>query len=338
MSFGTGKYRLGWPAQALIDQGYTDVKVTYPSERWQIGAKTRGSTGEVVDVVVPDDATVIVLQRVTHRHLLECIPFWQKLGIRCCVDVDDLLSSVSPNNPAFQGLKPRPDSLQSWRHLAEACRIADVVTVTTPGLAVAYRRDAVVLENCLPPSFDDLSHVDSTEICWPASLPSHPEDASVLGPTLDRVVRDTGAKVRLIGEGPHAGPLLTKTFGLSTPPILQEFVSIDDWPVFLSGLGIGIAPLSDTKFNTRGKSALKPLELMGAGVPWVGSPSDDYSRLHRETGVGLLARRPGDWYKALRKMVTDDAFRAEQSAAGIEAAKRYRIADRAHLWHEVWRG
>lgn len=335
--FGTGMYRLGWPAQYLQEAGHEDVQIDYPDTRWGIGAKTRSSDNAVVGAFVPKGVTSIVLQRTTHSHLVDSIPFFQEQGVRVIVDIDDALDFVHPSNPAYTGLRPGNTSMHSWLNLRRACQIADAVTVTTPALAAMYRPDAVILPNLMPDHFYGRERLDSTEICWPASLPSHPNDAEEVVGVLDRVSRDTGAKVRLIGEGELAEPLLTRAFGLSTPPILQEFVSMQDWPVFLSTLGVGIAPLAETKFNAA-KSWLKPLELMVAGVPWVGSDRVEYRRLRDECGVGTVVRRQSDWYRALKRLVTDDRFRADQSAAGVEAAEAYRLRDRAHLWLEVWRG
>lgn len=329
-------YRMAWPAQALIDAGHHDVVVTFPDQRWQIGAKTNRA-GEVVDVAVPDDASVIVIQRPAHKTLVDCISHWQRRGIRVIVDVDDNLHRISPNNPAFEGLRPKIGSPQSWNNLARACQMADAVTVTTPALALQYCATAVVLPNFLPSSAFRDDRVDSTEICWPASLPTHPEDAGELGATLERVVRDTGAKVRMLGDGPLAEPLLMKAFGLSVPPLIQPYVPIEEYPAFIASIGVGVAPLIATKFN-EAKSALKILEMMAAGVPFVASPRADYLRVHQETGVGIMARRANDWYRGLTRMVTDDDFRAEQSAKGREAAESYRLRDHAYKWLEVWRG
>lgn len=335
--FGTGMLRLGWPAQYLQEAGCDDVQIDYPDTRWGIGAKLRQSDNTVVGAFVPEGVTTLVIQRTTHAHLVGSIPFFQEQGVRVVIDIDDALDWVHPSNPAYTGLRPGNPSLHSWINLRKACQMADAVTVTTPALAAMYRPEAVLLPNLLPDHFYGRERIDHTEICWPASLPSHPNDAEEVVGVLDRVIRDTGAKVRLIGEGEHAEPVLMRAFGLSTPPILQEFVSMQDWPAFLSTLGIGIAPLAGTKFNAA-KSWLKPLELMASGVPWVGSDLVEYRRLRDESGVGTLARRQSDWYRALKRLVTDDQFRADQSAAGVEAAEGYRLRDRVNLWHEVWKG
>lgn len=327
-----------WPAQSLIEAGHKDVAIRWPGKHWEIGAKVRGhGNPEVVDAAAPDDATTIVIQRPAHAHLVGCIVHWQKRGIRVVVDVDDNLSCIDPHNSAWEGLRPKPGSFQSWNNLAKACQLADAVTVTTPALAEQYRRDAVVIPNYAWDTSFGHERVDSTEICWPASLPSHPNDAVVLGAMLDRVARETGAGVRMIGDGVLAEPLLVKAFGLSVPLNLQPYVSIEEYPAFVASIGIGIAPLADTKFN-RAKSGIKLIEMMAAGVPFVASPRADYLRLHQETGVGLMARKPSDWYRQLKRLVSDPVLRKEQSEAGREAAESLRIRDHAWRYHQVWAG
>jgi hypothetical protein len=99
-------------------------------------------------------------------------------------------------------------------------------------------------------------------------------------------------------------------------------------------LGIGIAPLADTRFN-RCKSWLKPLELSALGVPWVASPRVEYARLHAE-GAGILADTPRRWHRELRRLQLSPALRAELAAAGREVAARFRLEDNAWRWLETW--
>ena len=56
---------------------------------------------------------------------------------------------------------------------------------------------------------------------------------------------------------------------------------------YVAKLGIGVAPLADTKFNAA-KSWLKMAEMAALGVPCVVSPRAEYMRLH-EQWIGSLA-------------------------------------------------
>lgn len=330
---GCGMLRMAWPARALAAAGH-DITITFPKDRWSIGAKLDRTTGKVATAVGPEDADVHVLQRTTHRYLVDAIPFWQAQGRRVIVDIDDDLSCIHPSNPAWEGLRPDPANAHNWNNLVRAAQLADMVTVTTPALARRYRADAVLLPNCLPEHYYGHPRTDSTTIGWPATIRTHPNDADPLGPTLERVVRETGASVRMIGI-PAAAPHYRAAFGLRADPQMTPAVGIAEWPAFLAGIGIGIAPLADTVFN-RSKSHLKILELSAAGVPWVASPRADYRRFHEETGAGLLADRPNAWRAALKRLVLDADHRAEQSAAVRSAAEAYRLRDHAWRWAAAW--
>ncbi len=308
--------------------------MTFPDQRWDIGAKVDRASGQVVAAVGPADADVIVIQRTTHRYLVDAIPFWQAQGRRVILDIDDDLSCIHPDNPAWAGLRPDPANPHNWNNLVRAARMADVVTVTTPALAARYRTDAVILPNYLPDHYYGLPRADSATIGWPASLATHPNDPDVLGPALERVVRETGARVRMLG-GPPMAPAYRAAFRLRDDPDMTPSVGIEDWPAYVASLGIGIAPLADTVF-ARSKSWLKILELSAAAVPWVASPRADYLAFHRATGAGILADRPNAWRAALKALILDAGYRAEQSATVRAAAEGYRLRDHAWRWASAW--
>jgi hypothetical protein len=109
---------------------------------------------------------------------------------------------------------------------------------------------------------------------------------------------------------------------------------LEQWPESVGRIGIGIAPLADTRFN-RSKSRLKPLEMCAAGVPWVASPRPEYARLHA-AGAGILADRPRTWYRELKRLRESPALREELSQAGRGVAAANRLEDHAWRWHAAW--
>jgi len=294
----------------------------------------------VVDVVTPD-VDVVVLQRVTHRYLTQAVSVLREKGLTVVVDVDDDLSTIHPDNPAWEHLHPRSDErrlgrkvgMHTWTNLGLACRAASLVTATTPALVERYGHGhGVVLPNYLADHYYDATRVDSPVFGWPASLRSHPNDPAVVGNAVARLV-DAGYTFRVTSVAEDVG----RAFGLRSDDAVQRVqrtVPLYDWPTELARLGVGIAPLADTKFNAA-KSWLKPLELAAVGVPWVGSPRADYARLHR-LGCGVLVDRPKDWYRVLRSLLTDDRRRSELSDAGRAVAATLRIDDHAWRWAEAW--
>lgn len=82
-------------------------------------------------------------------------------------------------------------------------------------------------------------------------------------------------------------------------------------------------------------SWLKPLEAMAAGVPVICSPSPEYRRLVAQ-GAGVLAAKPKDWERALRRARSDEGWRAEQVEAGRAVAARWTYEAHGWRWAEVW--
>lgn len=237
-SFGCGSFRAIWPGQHLAAAGH-DVEVVGPGDR-RVRVIMDGHT--VRDVLV--DADVVVLQRVTHAYMAQAVGVMRAKGITVIVDVDDDLSSIHPSNPAWAVHRPGA-GLHSWHNLALACRNASLVTVSTPALLDVYARHGRghVLPNYLPDMYYGIERQDSDVVGWPGSFHSHPNDPEVVGGAVARLV-DEGATFVMRGDPTGAG----RAFGLAADPP-GGGVAIEEWPAAVASLGIGIAPLADTKFN-----------------------------------------------------------------------------------------
>ncbi|WP_329336045.1 hypothetical protein OG252_12980 [Streptomyces sp. NBC_01352] len=322
-SFGCGSFRMRWPGEAVAKAGH-DVEVIGTRDR-NVRVVMDGDT--VKDVLV--DADVVVLQRVTHAYMAQAVGVMRAKGVVVVVDVDDDLSAIHPDNPAWAVHRPGA-GLHSWHNLALACRTASLVTVSAPALLDVYARHGRghVLHNYLPDTYYGLPRTDSDVIGWPGSIHSHPNDPQVVGGAVARLV-DEGAEFVMRGDSTGAG----RAFGLAEDPV-GGGVPIEEWPAAVAELGVGIAPLADTRFN-RSKSWLKPLEMSAAGVPWVASPRAEYRRLH-EMGAGILAERGRVWYRELRRLRESAALRQELSEAGRAVAEQLRLSQNAWRWAEAW--
>lgn len=337
--YGCGHHRLIWTSELLARQG-VDVTVVSNDNR-HVEMIVDDRTDSIADVTIPSHANVVVLQRVTHRYLAQAVRIIRAKGVAVVVDVDDDLTMIHPANPAWEMLHPRRSDhyvgkphRHSWKHLGEACRDATLVVCTTPALARRYgaNGNAVVIPNYLADHYYDVEHVDSDLLGWPASLQSHPNDPEVVGNAVARLVA-AGYRFRVASHAAGVGA----AFGLAGDDVVERPpgpVDLLDWPRAVAELGVGVAPLADTRFNAA-KSWLKPLELAAVGVPWVGSPRVEYRRLH-ELGCGLLVDRPKDWYRVLRSLLTDERRRVELADAGRAVAAQLRLRDHAWRWAEAW--
>ena len=329
---GCGYYRLIWPAQSLIDQG-CDVQIVMPKQRNSSLRGMLNQANELVDIKIPSDADVIVLQRITHRHLVSAIDIIRRKGVAVVIDIDDDLAAIHPANPAFLAMHPKngasPD--HNWRNTQLACEKASAVAVSTDALLARYAPHGrgAVLRNQVPARYLDIPHTDSTVIGWGGSVHSHPDDLQTVGVGVEQVMGE--ATFRVVGPGTNVQRVLR----LSEEPEATGVREMhQEWPEALAQLGIGIAPLADTRFNAA-KSWLKPLEYMALGVPWVASPRVEYKRLH-DMGVGLLADKPKHWASQLRKLIRDPELRADMSAQGRELAAKMTIESNAWRWWDLW--
>lgn len=322
--FGCGSFRMRWPGEACAAAGH-DVRVVEPKDR-KLRVVMEGHTvKDVLDV----DADIVVLQRVTHAYMAQAVGVMRAKGVTVVVDVDDDLSSIHPSNPAWAIHRPGA-GMHSWHNVSEACRNASLVTVSTPALLDVYARHGRghVLPNYLPDYYYGLPRVDSDVVGWPGSYHSHPNDPESLGGAIARLV-DEGADFVMRGDSTGAG----RAFGLAEDPPGGP-VPIEEWPAAVASLGIGIAPLADTKFN-KSKSWLKPLEMSACGVPWVASPRAEYERLHK-LGAGVLADRSRSWHRELKRLRESRQLRAELSESGRAVAEQLRLSQHAWRWMDAW--
>jgi glycosyltransferase involved in cell wall biosynthesis len=333
---GCGHYRLIWPAQELIKQGH-DIRVVLPKDRADlIKAEIDDATNEPVYAYFPEDADVIVLQRITHTYLAKTIPLIRARGCAVVIDMDDDLSRIDPANPAFAAMHPRRvkagQSEHSWNAAELACRNATLAQVSTPALLRRYAPHGrgQVLRNCVPEWYLNIAHEDSTVIGYAGALTTHSNDVPLLGSSVARLQIE-GLDFMTIGEATNVERLL----GLTRPATSLGPVSFTEWPTALTRLGIGLAPLANTEFN-RAKSWLKMLEMAAVGVPCVGSARAEYQALHR-LGVGLLVDKPKDWYRTIRRIAHDAVEREELAARGREAVRSLTVERQAYLWWETWK-
>lgn len=328
-----GRYRLEWPAAALAGQGY-DVAVVHPKDaNRQIRADVVGK--RMVRVHMPPDCDVAVVQRVTNPYLAEAIPLIRAQGIAVVVDMDDDLTCIDPRNPAWKWLHPASNTGQSWEHCMTACEAATYVTATAPALLQVYARHGrgAVIPNFVPASFTEITHHDSAAVGWAGSVHSHPTDLQAMGNAISRFV-SSGGEFRLVG--PRDG--LDKAVGVSLAANIScaGNIPFDRWPMYVNTLGVGVAPLADTRFN-RSKSALKPLEYSALGIPSIMSPRAEYARLNRVYGIGNLADTPRAWLKTMRDLAGDGARRFEESERDRRTVKDHlTIEANAWRWMEVW--
>lgn len=332
---GCGYYRGIWPALTLKAQGH-DIEIISPTDKSRQFQGMMSATGKMLDVVVPEDADVIWMQRPTHRYLVDAVRLMMEKGITVVIDMDDDLTCIDPKNPAWEALHPHMGRREhSWENATKICQMASFVTVSTPALLRTYAPHGrgAVLHNYVPRFFTEFEHHDSTIVGWAGSVHSHPNDLQVMGSAVQRILQDD---IRFTVIGSDKG--LSEVLGESVARRVTSsgVIEFEKWSHAITQLGVGVAPTADTRFNAA-KSWLKPLEYAATGVVAISSPREEYSRLYREHGVGLLAGSSNAWHKLVKLFARNGEKRREKSEHDrAYVRENLTIEGNAWRWMDAW--
>jgi glycosyltransferase involved in cell wall biosynthesis len=270
---------------------------------------------------------------------VEVIPHIQAQGVKVVVDMDDDYTHIQPESEAFITLNPQRNPYNNWSHASTCCRLADTVTVSTPGLARRYgtKGHAVVLPNMIPRHYLDIrpERADTdVRLGWSGRVAYHPQDLEVVGGVMQQVL-DThpGTAMHIIGDGQGVQDALR----LRTDPTnTGRWVPFHTYAQELAAIDVGVVPLSTHPFNTVGKSWLKGLEMAALGIPFVASPTEDYRRLET-LGIGVTARRPRDWVKHLGRLLASKEYRTDRAQTYRQiVVEKLIIEDHADRWWDAW--
>lgn len=334
-AFGCGHYRLIWPADVLAKQGH-DVVIMPPNEKSGFLAKVgerHDGTQELTGVQVPADADVIVIQRPAHPLQPQMIQMMRQNGIAVVVDMDDDMSTIHPNNIAFNMYRTRSASELSWRWAEISCREATLVTSTTSALQRRYAPHGrgMILENYVPEACLEYEKPMTGFFGWAGTTKSHPNDLQVTGHAVRDLI-DEGFSFTVVGSRSDVKDCLR----LREEPEFTGGVPLNKWVGTMAlTYDVGMVPLAPTAFN-QAKSSLKGKEHMATGIPFVYSPREAYRKLFQQSGCGLVAEKPRDWYTQLKALMTDEVLWKEQSEAGKTYMRDQTYQKQAWRFLEAW--
>jgi len=320
-AYACARLRLLAPASAL--RGRVNM-------RW--GATSDG-TNYAIDASAMSGADVIIFQR--YFPMEKTWPLVEQAlgsGRPVVYDVDDNFLAVPQDHPMRERLAPVEPFAR------ELLARADMVTVSTPELKRVFAgvaRQVGVLPNFLE------EHLWSGRASRPggsgpvrivfAGTPSHEGDLKLALPALAAVKERFGDAVEItfMGCAPSGFDASVIAFN-------------EDYAGYASALkklapDIGLAPLEDNAFN-RCKSAVKWLEYSALGAAGIYAELPPYASVrHGETGL-RAGSDPGDWERALVRLVEDAPFRrALGSQAAAEVRGRWGLAAGAEGYLKMWK-
>lgn len=335
---GSGWYRCHLPHQALLDAGVDSVvgRLICDPHSGRLGVRTWAGADHL-------DRDLIVLQRWMLDGLADDITRARTTGQLVVQDIDDWFFGLATQNRASQFLNSDPRSnLAHYRRILVA---SDLVVASTPYLAhrlraflprCAVSRNRVDLDT--PGRWEPRTPQRERPVLgWAGAVPWRSGDLETLrgivAPLLARLGVPFHHSGHIGGDYPAAGAVLgipddTHT---STP-----MAPIGEWPAQFAYFDVGVAPLSDRPFNLA-KSAIKGMEYVAAGKPFVAQATPEYSWLHT-LGIGRVARRPRDWIRHLDELLTMTAAeRTAEADANLDALRSAQLttASLAEHWLEA---
>jgi len=287
-----------------------------------------------------DWADIVVFQRQTSETSLKLFRGCKEAGQPVIYEIDDNLFNIPEAvSVKFFYSNERLDILKTF------LKEADGVTVSTPPLKEAFQKfnkNVIILPNSVDISKmvmgENKPDRDEIVIGWAGSK-THREDLRICVHALIDIAREN-PKVKLSFYGHLPEEILMR---LSEDKYtFQDFVPFGSYQRMLLTLGwdIGVAPLTDAKFNTY-KSNLKFLEYTVAGIPVITSPAVPYTSTieNGKDGVIVKKNRNKEWYRALNMMVKDAELRKRLlGGARKKVREQYSMEKNVELWREAYQG
>jgi len=354
---GPGSYRMLWPLDELKKHGHQVIMPRFNVRRGHntLNPDTRAGTDDdflVIETTIKSlsphlDADVYVLQQPHEAVHVSLVRFWLSKGRTVVVDTDDDLLHMGELHPAYWLTHPaNPAARNRHRgHYAEICKLASLITTSTPALAESMREvndNVKVLPNFLYwPWWKDIVvppaervrigwmgrafwHTDAVEIMRavvPSFLDKHPEVDFVAAGDMD-----LGHMLGLSPKRVISHP--TVTFRERSNLLSSKL------PALTASMDIGLVPLALNRFN-EAKSHLKGMEYGAAAIPAVASPTGPYRAYISHGRDGFLAATPAEWHQALEALL-DPATRADMGAKARRKAARQRIDKHWQKWADAY--
>lgn len=232
-------------------------------------------------------------------------------------DIDDLVylkNTSSRSNPLVRLIKGAAKPLKMMQ-------LADHVITCTPYLDQFVRK--------YNPHTTDISSTINTELYRPKQDYALRDGKAILGwsgshstsaylyllePVFHQLQAEGYAFRLLVMGDPHF-----HINGIETEAIAWK----ESWEVDTIGrFDIGLYPLPDEEW-VLGKSGLKALQYMAAGVPAVATAIGANFRIISNGVNGLLAASQDEWLQHLRTLISDEAFRRKIGEAGAKQVEQH---------------
>lgn len=340
--FGCGYYRVLIPLRNMeMRESGIKSRILRTSALNQISNEEYPQLMEFVDGV-----DILLVQRRTGSHWEHFVENMQRKGKRIVYELDDSYEGIPPENLKLNSKYMCHHETRS--SVAKMCRMADIVTVSTPELAEwtskFCSKDKIrVLKNTLDftmwpaPHYGEKPEKDPLIVGF-AGAESHRSDLPELGASLEILNRKYNVYDKTSVLFSFMGFMLEDFWKLSPHVGFSEGVPFLDYPTKLATrkFDVGLAPLKPCFFN-QCKSELRYLENAALGVPIVATDIAPFRRaITPDRGI-LVKNKSSKWANAIDSLLQDKAKRGEMGRNAYEhVIRKYNIVFYVNNWLQVY--
>ncbi len=329
---GTGYYRHIVPAYEL-NQTDTHTALLSSLHKWDYN-KQFGDSGEnpiIPDLIAWADYVILPPLFDDARYFFQAIREHQP-DIKIVLDIDQNFHSIPKEHPAHGSFTNK-----QMQFLLKNMAAADQVNLVSEGLFYYYEKlchkyhpDSEATLNYLPNYLSALAY----ENVQPIQHSEHGKiriglvggnhlsyDFQQVTPILRELKKIHGKHIEIIflgWDGKHKGTDLTS--GLDV--VFEKSVRFTQYFDKLNSLALDLVllPVSNTYYNTHGRSPIKYLELSASGIPVVASDLPPYNLLIEHEETGLLAEDKESWMLQTNRLIQDSELRLSIGENALKSA------------------
>lgn len=298
-------------------------------------------------ILIPDNKAIhgwdiVVLKLIMIDRVVEQVDKALAIGQKIVVDLDDHMEGLAKTNLAHTMTSPEKNPKNNRDHYLKIIEKATALITSTPFLKEFYEkkhpgkpiflvRNGIDLDRWKMRN-DHSGHLPTYG--WVGATPWRSNDLEILNPLFGQFIKDRHVKFHHSGSIVNA-PKVSDQIGIDDSLFSHEPMKpIMTYPEMFRKIDVGIVPLNNVEFNDA-KSFVKGLEYAAAGIPFIASPSPEYSYF-AEKGVGRIANTQEEWVSHAEELL-DPKVRKEERLRNRQIVKeQFSMEQRGLDWEEVF--
>jgi glycosyltransferase involved in cell wall biosynthesis len=298
-------------------------------------------------ILIPDNKAIhgwdiVVLKLIMLERMVSMVDDAIKLGQKVVVDLDDHMEGLEKSNMAYHMTSPQKNAKNNREHYFKIIEKATALTTSTPFLKEFYEKKYPNKPVYLVRNGIDINRWKIRKdhsgylptFGWVGATPWRSGDLEILDPYFGKFLEENNCRFHHSGSIKNA-PTVDKKININKNIFTHEPMKpIYSYPEMFRKIDIGIVPLTDVDFN-RAKSFIKGLEYAAAGIPFISSPSPEYSYL-ADKGVGRIASTAEEWISHAEDLLNPKTRKQEREKNRELVKENFSMEKRGKDWEEVF--